>query len=159
MNNKIDELDRQIIVILQQDGRTSNVDIARQIGVTEATIRKRLDRLLSQKIIRITAIPDHVQMGLPLETVIAVQLDMGNLEQIVAPLAALATVRSIKITTGEYDVILNAFFASEQDLFLFLTDTAKIPGVRKTVTSHVLQEVKDGELDFARPQPSASDTS
>ena len=125
MSNKIDELDRQIIAILQQDGRTSNVDIARQIGVTEATIRKRMDRLISQKIIRIiavpgqvaeaviaalgdsrriirvTAIPDRGQMGSPIETVIAVQLDMGNLEQIVAPLAALANVRSIKITTSK----------------------------------------------------------
>jgi Lrp/AsnC family transcriptional regulator, regulator for asnA, asnC and gidA len=150
MTSKIDELDRQIIAILQQDGRASNVDIARRVGVTEATIRKRLDRLLTQKVIRITAVPDHVQMGLPIETVISLQLDMGNLEQIVGPLIAVTNVRSIKITTGEYDVILNAFFASEQELFRFLTDTiAKIPGVRKTVTTHVLHEVKDAELNFA----------
>jgi Lrp/AsnC family transcriptional regulator, regulator for asnA, asnC and gidA len=151
MSSRIDELDRQIIAILQQDGRISNVDIARRVGVTEATIRKRLDRLISQKAIHITAIPDHVQMGLPIETVISLQLDMGNLEQIVTPLAAVANVRSIKITTGEYDVILNAFFASEQELFVFLTDTiAKIPGVRKTVTTHVLHEVKDTELGVAK---------
>jgi Lrp/AsnC family transcriptional regulator for asnA, asnC and gidA len=155
MNNKLDDLDRQIIAILQQDGRISNVDIARRVGVTEATIRKRLDRLISQRVIHITAIPDHTQMGLPIETVISLQLDMGNLEQIVAPLIAVTNVRSIKITTGEYDVILNAFFANEQELFIFLTDTiAKIPGVRKTVTSHVLHEVKDADLPVA-PAPSA----
>ena len=47
----LDEIDRQIVAILQSNGRTANVDIARQLGIAEATVRKRLDRLLGQQVI------------------------------------------------------------------------------------------------------------
>jgi len=156
MSGKVDELDRQIVALLQRDGRMSNVDIAREVGVTEATIRKRLERLLSQGTICIVAIPDHVQLGFPVETIISLQVELGNLEQIVQSLAGMTNVRSVKITTGEYDVIFNAFFATDDELYQFLTEKiATIPGVRKTVTSHVLRETKDSS-EWLLPQKKPS---
>jgi len=152
MAGKIDKLDRQIIALLQQDGRMSNVDIARAVGVTEATIRKRLERLLAQDTIRIVAVPDPAQIGLPIETIISLQVELRNLDPVLQSLAKAPRIRSIKIATGEYDIIFDALFATDEELYRFLTEqVANIPGVRKIVTSHVLREVKNG-ADWLIPQ-------
>ena len=140
---KVDELDRRIIALLQQDGRMSNVDIAREVGVTEATIRKRMDKLLSQGTIQVIGIPNHAKVGYPIETIILLQVDLLRYNQVAQALAEKPAVRSVKLTTGEYDIVFEAVFAEEQEIFRFLTDEiASIPGVRKTATSHVLRQVK-----------------
>lgn len=152
MPGKVDKLDRQIIALLQQDGRMSNVDVARAVGVSEATIRKRLERLISQGTIRIVAFPEPAHIGLPIETMISLQVELRNLDPVLESLAKVPNIRSIKIATGEYDVIFDALFATDEDLYHFLTEqVANIPGVRKTVTSHVLREVKS-TADWMIPQ-------
>ena len=65
MAHSVDEFDREIIGLLQQDGRLANVEIARALGITEGTVRKRLERLLSEGIIRIMAVADPVALGRP----------------------------------------------------------------------------------------------
>lgn len=143
MSEAIDALDRQIITLLQKNGRMANVDIAREVGVTEATVRKRLERLLSENIIRIVAIPDHAQVGFPVETIILLQVELTKLEEVAQELAKMPAVRSVKLTTGEYDIVFDAVFTTDEELFRFLTEeVATIPGVRKTAVSHVLREVK-----------------
>lgn len=121
----------------------SNVDIAREVGVTEATIRKRMDKLLSQETIKVVGIPNPAKVGYPIETIILLQVDLLRYSQVAQALAEKAPVRSVKLTTGEYDIVFEAVFAEEQEIFRFLTDEiASIPGVRKTATSHVLRQVK-----------------
>ena len=78
MNLTIDATDRQIIALLQADGRASNVDIARAVGVTEGTVRKRVERLLSEGIIRVVAVPNVDKLGLEVETVIMLKVDLGQ---------------------------------------------------------------------------------
>jgi Lrp/AsnC family transcriptional regulator, regulator for asnA, asnC and gidA len=139
----IDELDRKIVALLQQKGRMSNVDIAREVHVTEATIRKRLERLLSEDVIRIVAIPNHDQVGFPIETIISLQVELLQLEVVSKAIGEMEPVRWVKLTTGEYDVIFDAVFRADEELLRFLTDqVATIPGVIKTATSHVLRQVR-----------------
>ena len=59
----MDSFDRNIIEILESDGRASNAEIARSIGVSEGTIRRRLKKLIDNKTILVLAISDHRQMG------------------------------------------------------------------------------------------------
>ena len=54
----MDELDRQIITILEKDGRAANATIAREVGVSEGTVRRRLKRLIGDEIIKVMAFPD-----------------------------------------------------------------------------------------------------
>ena len=139
----VDELDRKIVALLQGNGRMSNVDIAREVHVTEATIRKRLERLLSEKVIHIVAMPNHDRVGFPIETIILLQVELLRLESVSQALAQMAPVRWVKLATGEYDIIFDAVFAKDEDLLQFLTEeVATIPGVIKTATSHVLRQVK-----------------
>ncbi len=153
MAYQVDALDMQIIRALQSNGRKSNVEIAREVGVTEATIRKRLDRLLSEGIIHITACPDLARVGLGTEALIALQVDLAHIGQIADQLANSPQVRSVRYTTGEYDLILEAALASDEDLLRFLTsDIAAIEGIRKTTVFHVLRRIKE-EHQWTLPTP------
>ncbi len=59
----LDEIDNQLINLLQRDGRASNIDLARQMGVSEGTIRRRFRNLVKEEIIRVVAIPDASKLG------------------------------------------------------------------------------------------------
>jgi Lrp/AsnC family transcriptional regulator for asnA, asnC and gidA len=140
----LDVVDRQIIHILQQDGRTPNVEIARRTGISEATVRKRLERLVATGTIKITAVPDPAKVGLSTVTFLSFDVELAQLDQIVDQLAHSPEVRSIYYTTGESDLIAEAWFPSSDDLLRFLTQRiASIPGIKGTATSHVLRTVKD----------------
>jgi len=142
--SNLDSVDRQIICILQRDGRTSNVDIARRIGVSEATVRKRLERLTSDGAIRIAALPDPARLGLETVTFITLDVDLSLLDRIAAHLGNCPAVRAIYYTTGENDLVVEAWFHSSQELLSFLTqELAAIPGIRKVATSHMLRKLKD----------------
>jgi Lrp/AsnC family transcriptional regulator for asnA, asnC and gidA len=143
LGNVIDATDRQIITLLQADGRMSNVDVARVIGIAEATVRKRIERLLGDGVIRVLAIPALDKLGLDVETVIMLKVDLGQANRIAEQLTIMKEVRSVRYTTGEYDIILEAVFPSDDDLLQFLTARlAKIEGIRATATSHVLKNLK-----------------
>lgn len=149
-------MDRQMISILQQDGRASNVEIARQLGVSEATVRKRLDRLLAERVVRITALPDAAKIGLSTVTFINLDVDLARLDQIADGLSQLPEVRAIYYTSGESDLILEAWFPSGDELLHFLTrQVASIPGVRSATTSHVLRTLKDSST-WVLPSPTPS---
>lgn len=144
MSYQLDAVDRQIVSLLQQDGRTSNVEIARRVGVSEATVRKRLDRLLDDGVVRITAVPNAAKVGFPTVTFVTLDVDLSHLDRIADRLARLPEVRAIYYTTGETDLIVEAWFHSSEQLLHFLTQqVAAIPGIKQAATSHVLRTLKD----------------
>lgn len=153
MSIVLDETDLRIVRLLQADGRTSNVDIARSLGMSEATVRKRVDRLLAEKIIRVVATPDLAAVGCPLSTLITLRVDLAQVEQIGRALAALPEVRWVSYATGEYDLVLEAAFASDQQLLRFLTEQlASISGIHGTSTAHLLRVYKS-PADWRLPSP------
>lgn len=140
----LDPIDRQIIGLLQQDGRMPNVDLARRIGISEATIRKRLDKLIADDVIRITAVPNAPKVGLSTTTFLTFDVDLSQLDRVADQLAGLPEVRAIYYTTGESDLIVEAWFPSGDELLRFLTQrVASIPGIKSTATAHVLRTIKD----------------
>jgi Lrp/AsnC family transcriptional regulator for asnA, asnC and gidA len=153
---RIDATDRRIVALLQLDGRMSNVDIARAIGVAEATVRKRLERLLNEDVIHVVAMPHADKMGLEVETAIMLKVDLRQVDRIGEQLAAMKEVRAVKYATGEYDIILEAVFPSDDELLQFLTSRlARIQGIRTTATSHVLKTIKRS-CDWVLPREGPS---
>lgn len=143
MDSTIDPIDRQIIALLQLDGRASNVDIAHSMGLAEATVRKRIERLLQDGVIRVAAIPDIDKLGLEVDAVITLKADLGLAQRISEELAAMPEVRSVRYTTGEYDILIEVVLLTEDDLLQFLTGRlANIQGIRATTTAHVLKNIK-----------------
>lgn len=139
----LDGLDRRIIDQLQEDGRRSNVALARALGVTETTIRHRIDRLIANGFIRIAAVIDPRKTPYQTDAMIWIRLDRRRARQAGEALAALPNVVYVAFTAGAYDMLIEALFESDDQLFAFLTTTlSKIPGIRQSETYHVLETLK-----------------
>lgn len=139
----LDALDRQIIDQLQEDGRRSNVGMARALGVTETTIRHRIDRLIANGFIRIAAVIDPRKTPYLTDAMIWIGLDREKAREAGRQLAALPNVVYVAYTAGRYDMLIEALFESDDQLFEFLTTTlSKVPGVLQSETYHVLNTVK-----------------
>ena len=100
----MDELDRKIISLLEGNGRASNARIARDVGVSEGTVRRRLKRLISEQIINVVALPDPRKLGYESEALIGVQVDPDKIDAVAAKMANLEHTRWVTVTTGTYDV-------------------------------------------------------
>ena len=131
----MDELDTRIIEILQNDGRASNAGIARTVGVSEGTVRRRLKRLIQGEYIRVVAVTDPAKMGSVSEGLIGLQADLDKIDSVADELAKLEETSWVTITTGAYDIFAWATLESAEALGIFLrTRVATIPGVRRTET-------------------------
>ncbi|MDH3189302.1 MAG: AsnC family transcriptional regulator, partial [Acidimicrobiia bacterium] len=106
----LDDLDLGIVSILQADGRTSNREVGRKLGVSEATVRNRISRLLSEDLIEIVAVPTPRAVGMTLSAIIGVSVSLRSLEDVLAQLVTKSEVRYVGIATGRYEIIIEAFF-------------------------------------------------
>ena len=131
----MDELDRRIVELLQLDGRTSNAKIARELGVSEGTIRHRLNRLIQDDAIRIAAVPNLEKLGYGTTALIGVQASPGKSDAVAEALATLAEVQYVAVTTGSYDVFIWLAAESAERLGdLLHTRIGVIEGVQNTQT-------------------------
>lgn len=151
-----DHLDRQIILHLQRDGRIPYVELARWVGVSEATVRRRVERLISEGILEIVACVSPRRLGLEMEALIYLQTDLDKLTQIGQKLAARPEVREVLYTSGTYDLVVRVVLPSGDDLLPFLTQqVATIPGIKATQTSYILQ-VEKHPHDWRLPEVPAA---
>ena len=131
----MDELDRKLISLLQTNGRASNAQIARQVGVSEGTVRRRLRRLIQEEVIRVVAIPDPEKMGFSTAALIGLQVEPDKVDDVANRLAELREAQYVAVTTGAYDVFVWAALTSAEDLGAFLrTKVGVVTGVRRTET-------------------------
>jgi len=138
--SKTDVSDRCLIALLQADGRLQHTDLARKLGIPEATVRRRMKRLLDEKVVQIVAIPDPRKIGYDTHSIIGLRIQPGKISEVVSFLRPLDQVRYIGITAGTYDIVIEALFESNEELRHFLTNTlGGIDGVKGTETSYVLE--------------------
>jgi Lrp/AsnC family transcriptional regulator for asnA, asnC and gidA len=131
----MDELDRKIIGILQVDGRASNAKIARQLGVSEGTIRRRLKRLIEDEAIQVVALPEPSKLGYNTEAIVGIQVDPGKLEDVANELGRVPETLNVSVTTGAFDIFAWVALPSPEQLHSFLLGTVgKIPGVKRSET-------------------------
>lgn len=149
-----DSLDQKIISLLQLDGRMRNSAIARELGISETTVRKRLDRLVDENIVRIMAVPSPQTIGLTHSAIIALSCDLEQLDAIAETLSSLPETRYLGYAAGANDLVMECFFYSHEHLLDFLTKRiAELPGVRHTETSVVLKVAKFS-YEWEMPDPS-----
>ena len=131
----LDELDRQIIQILQGNGRASNARIARDVGVSEGTVRRRLKRLIQDGIIKVAALPDPEMLGYDTEALVGVQVDPDKIDVVANNLASLEESSWVSVTTGAFDIFTWVTLPSSEELGVFLkSKVGTIGGVRRTET-------------------------
>ena len=131
----MDELDRRIIRILQIDGRASNAKIAREVSVSEGTVRRRLRHLIQGDVIKVIAVPNLEQMGYGTAALVGIQADPGKVDEVAGAIGALEEAHYVAITAGAYDIFTWVGFESTDKLGTFLrNNVGTIPGVRRTET-------------------------
>lgn len=139
----IDALDRRIIACLQASGRQTNTEIAAHLGTSESTVRKRIDRLLQNDIVRITAVVDPLKFDTPIVVIIGIHVVPARVNAIAARLNTLPELRFIGLTTGAFDFVAEAWFKSSEELRTFLTEKlTSISGITKIESTQVIQMIR-----------------
>jgi Lrp/AsnC family transcriptional regulator for asnA, asnC and gidA len=139
----VDEVDREIIRLLQRDGRTSNTDIARALEVTETTIRKRIARLIDEDLVNVVAVPTPRAVGMTLSAIIGISVQLPSLRAVSERLVAYQEVRYVGVATGRYDIIVEAFFNDQEHLLEFVSrKLGALNGVTGAETSLILKVAK-----------------
>jgi len=139
----LDDLDHEIISRLQEFGRMSNTEIARDLHTSESTIRKRVDRLLAAEVIRIAAVANPLKLNYPVIAILGIQAVPNKISEVAKALEQLTELRFIGLTTGVYDFVAEAWFHEQDDLRRFLTDRLlRIDGLARVETAHVLQMIR-----------------
>jgi Lrp/AsnC family transcriptional regulator for asnA, asnC and gidA len=131
----LDELDDQLISLLQANGRASNIELAKQVGVSEGTIRRRFRNLIKDEVIRVVAVPDPVKLGRGTTALVGLQVDPAAVDPAATALALIPDVQYVAVTTGAYDIFLWVALSSPEELSNFLRiQVGSIEGVRRTET-------------------------
>jgi len=149
----LDRTDRRIVQVLQADGRRSNVDVARELGLSESTVRKRLDRMIASGEVHVSAHVDPTLVGYSTRAIILLTIETGLVQQTAQLLTEMPEVVALYMLTGGFDLALWAVFTDDEHLQHFLLHRlGKIPGILHTQTSHVLSVFKHS-YEWVMPDP------
>ncbi len=131
----MDDLDVNIINLLQLDGRASNAKIAREAGVSEGTIRRRLKKLIADGYLSVIAIPNLDRLGFATTAMIGIQTEPGMSEKVATTIAELEQAHYVAVTTGSFDVFVWVGTDTAENLGSFLREqVGVINGVQRTET-------------------------
>ena len=146
----MDSVDVAIVEILSSDGRASNAQIARQVEVSEGTIRRRLKRMIDQKVVQIRVISDPKGLGRLSQCMVGVTVEPSEVDAVLADVCSREEVTFAACTTGSYDLILCVSVDSSDKLGEFLlTDLGSIPGIHRIESYMLLSVGKDSLGQFA----------
>jgi Lrp/AsnC family transcriptional regulator for asnA, asnC and gidA len=151
MKITIDDIDSQIIHALKQNGRIPNTEIAKQLNVSEAAVRKRLKRLVEEEIIQIVAVVNHLKLGYELEGNIKIKIDTTKAENVKRRLNELESLWYIAYLTGAADFDVEFNVQSQEEMRTLIERINAIDGVREVATSVRLQLVKN-RYDWETPK-------
>ncbi len=140
----LDNIDKQLLKLLQEDGRTPFREIASKLGVAEGTIYNRLDRLKGAQILKgFTTRLNPEALGFDLSAIIGIKLKGGHSKNVEQEIAKMPEVLSIYDVTGEYDSLLLVRTRSRKDLNTFVKRLQKISSIDRTHTQVVLNTIKE----------------
>jgi len=130
----LDETAKAIIELLQEDGRRSYADIGKSVGLSEAAVRQRVQRLVESGVMQIVAVTDPLQLGFTRQAMIGLKVS-GDTRVIADQLADLPAVDYVVLTSGSFDILAEVVCESDDDLIALLnSDIRSIPGVQSTET-------------------------
>ena len=130
----LDSIDRQIIELLQRDGRRPYGAIADEVGLSEAGVRRRVQRLRDTGVMQIVAITDPLQLGYGRELLIGIRVH-GDVRLVADQVAAIEEANYVVMTAGSFDIIAELIAVDDNALVHLLNDSIRsIPGVTEVET-------------------------
>lgn len=156
MVRTVNDTDRAIIRLLQQDARMSYAEVSRATGTPESTVRRRMDRLQERGVIQFAMVAEPSRLGYDLRAMIGLRVEMGRLQAVAEHLRNMNEVTFAAFLTGNFDIMVHVVVESQEDLVGLLTEkltnvdgivsteTFVMPWVIKPMTSWVLPEHESG---------------
>ncbi|MDQ3460265.1 MAG: Lrp/AsnC family transcriptional regulator [Deinococcota bacterium] len=141
---KLDALDQRIIIALEDDGRKPFREIGRELGVAEATVRTRVNRLLEAGLIHITAVGDPLKLGVEVMALVLIKVRPGAVQETAEALAGYSNVRFVATSFGSADIIIQTLHPHLQSLHTFVSQELPraAPHITNTETFQLAQKVK-----------------
>jgi Lrp/AsnC family transcriptional regulator for asnA, asnC and gidA len=135
----LDDVSKSIIEELQQDGRRSYAAIGKVVGLSEAAVRQRVQRLVDSGVMQVVAVTDPLELGFARQAMIGIRA-RGELEPIADAVAALDEVDYVVITAGSYDLLVEVVCESDEALLSVLSNKIRtIENIVSTETFMYLQ--------------------
>jgi Lrp/AsnC family transcriptional regulator for asnA, asnC and gidA len=130
----LDDVSKGIIEQLQHDGRMPYASIGKAVGLSEAAVRQRVQRLLENGVMQIVAVTNPLQLGFARQAMIGINAE-GDMEPIAEELTAMAEIDYVIVTAGSFDLIVEVVCESDDHLLELLSKRIRaISGVRSTET-------------------------
>jgi Lrp/AsnC family transcriptional regulator, regulator for asnA, asnC and gidA len=138
----LDDISKAIIEQLQQNGRRPYASIGKAVGLSEAAVRQRVQRLIEAGVMQIVAVTDPLSVGFRRQLMIGIKVD-GDVRKVAADLAAIAEVDYVVMCAGGFDLLVEMVCVDDDHLLALLNDGIRgIPGVQSTETFVYLKLIK-----------------
>lgn len=138
--SELDDLDYQIVCYLQDNARNPFTQIAKSLGVTEKTVRLRVQQMQEAGILSLVAVVNPMKAGIRVETIVHIAVVEKKLDDVIEVLQTINEVRLVVLTSGEYQLMIQVFTRDTEELSEFLVKKLnKIEGITKT---NVILELK-----------------
>ncbi len=128
----LDETDRRIVVALSRDGRRPYRDIARELGISEGTVRVRMARLFDEGLMRVTVVGSPLALGVEVVAVVLIRVKPGHIDATARILGTCRNVRFVGLSFGAADIIIQTLHPSMDDLHDFVSE--RLPGLAPAIT-------------------------
>jgi Lrp/AsnC family transcriptional regulator for asnA, asnC and gidA len=135
----LDDVSKAIIEELQQDGRRSYAAIGKVVGLSEAAVRQRVQRLIDSGVMQVVAVTDPMELGFARQAMIGVCVK-GQLEPVADVLAEMHEVDYVVITAGSFDMLVEVVCESDEALLSVLSD--KIRTIENVVSTETFMYLK-----------------
>jgi Lrp/AsnC family transcriptional regulator for asnA, asnC and gidA len=138
----LDDIDKAIVRALQVDGRMSYARLGPEVGLSQAAVRQRVQRLIDSGAMQVVAVTDPLSVGFTVQAMIGVRAD-GDLRALAASLAAFEEIDYVVIASGGFDLLVEVVCEDADHLMAVLNDTIRTtPGVRSAEAFTYLDLVK-----------------
>ena len=138
----LDTVDRAIISELQVDGRMSYAELGPRVGMSQAAVRQRVNRLIDRGVMQVVAVTDPLSLGLSTQAMVGITVS-GDVRTVAAAVADLVEAEYVLITAGRFDVLAEVLCEDNDALLTLVNDRIlQIDGVASTEVSPVLKMEK-----------------
>ena len=138
----LDDTSRAIIEQLQADGRRAYATIGKAVGLSEAAVRQRVQRLVESGVMQIVAVTDPMRTGFAKQAMVAVSVT-GDVEKVADEIADIPEVDYVVVTAGSFDLFVETVVEDDSELLTLVNGRIRgIPGVTRTETFLYLKLVK-----------------
>jgi Lrp/AsnC family transcriptional regulator for asnA, asnC and gidA len=130
----LDEVSKLIIEQLQKDGRKSYAEIGKVVGLSEAAVRQRVQKLTEAGVLQIVAVTDPLKLGFSRQAMIGIRC-VGNSAQVADAIAKIPSVDYVVLTAGSFDIMAEVVCEDDDQLIELLNDKIRsLPGVVSSET-------------------------